>query len=49
MPEPKKTDAAAPKFLELTITGPDGAFWGKIVAQEKSSPRARSATIATQK
>lgn len=35
MPEPKKTDPAAPKFLELTVTGPDGAVWGKIVAQEK--------------
>lgn len=35
MPEPKKTDPAAPKFIELTIAGPDGAIWGKVVATEK--------------
>lgn len=35
MPEPKKTDPSAPKFLELTVAGPDGVVWGKIVAQEK--------------
>ncbi len=35
MPDPKKTDPKAPKFLELTVTGPDGALWGKIVATEK--------------
>jgi hypothetical protein len=35
MPESKKTDPKAPKFLELTIAGPDGALWGKVIAQEK--------------
>ncbi len=35
MPDPKKTDPKAPKFLELSITGPDGAIWGKVIAQEK--------------
>jgi len=35
MPDPKKTDPDAPKFLELTITDPSGAVWGKVIAQEK--------------
>jgi len=35
MPEAKKTDPKAPKFLELTITDADGTVWGKVIAQEK--------------
>ncbi|MDP3179215.1 MAG: hypothetical protein Q8M76_15010 [Spirochaetaceae bacterium] len=35
MPEAKKTDPKAPKFLELTITDADGAVWGKVIAPEK--------------
>jgi hypothetical protein len=35
MPDPKKTDTKAPKFLELTITDPDGKVWGRVIAQEK--------------
>jgi hypothetical protein len=35
MAEPRKTDPKAPKYLEITITGPDGALWGKVIAQEK--------------
>ncbi len=35
MPDPKKTDPAAPAVLELTVTGPDGAVWGKIIAHSK--------------
>jgi hypothetical protein len=35
MPDPKKTDPKAPKFLELTIADSDGKVWGKVIAQEK--------------
>jgi hypothetical protein len=35
MADPRKTDPKAPKYLEITITGPDGALWGKVIAQEK--------------
>ncbi len=36
MPEPKKKDSAAPKFLEITIKSADGQEWKKIFAHEKT-------------
>jgi hypothetical protein len=36
MPEPKKRDAAAPKFLEITIKSSDGKEWKKMFAHEKT-------------
>ena len=35
MPEPKKRDAKAPHFLEITIQDPNGKLWSKIIANEK--------------
>lgn len=35
MPEPKKRDEKAPKFLEVLVKTPDGKEWGTIIAQEK--------------
>ncbi|MBN2535081.1 MAG: hypothetical protein JXB88_19525 [Spirochaetales bacterium] len=35
MPEPKKRDAKAPEFLEITIQAPNGKLWSKVIAKEK--------------
>jgi hypothetical protein len=35
MPDPKKTDPKAPKFLEIIIKSSEGAEWKKIFAHEK--------------
>ncbi|MBN1409636.1 MAG: hypothetical protein JW969_02255 [Spirochaetales bacterium] len=35
MPEPKKRDEKAPKFLEITIKTSDGKEWGTLMAREK--------------
>jgi hypothetical protein len=33
---PAKVDASAPKFLEISIKGPNGENWGSINAPAKS-------------
>ena len=35
MANPEKTEPKAPKFLEISITDPEGKLWGKLIAQEK--------------
>lgn len=35
MPEPKKRDPNAPKYLEIIVKDPDGNTWGSIIAREK--------------
>jgi hypothetical protein len=35
MPEPKKRDAKAPQFLQVTITSPEGKTWGTFIAGKK--------------
>jgi hypothetical protein len=35
MPEPKKRDEKAPKYLEIIVKSPDGKVWGTMLAKEK--------------
>jgi hypothetical protein len=49
MPEPKKRDPQAPKFLEVTIKSDDGKEWKKFFAHEKLFSTGSVGFFATEK